>query len=79
LGSTLQGEVTSAAPTMTSSFGPSLRHFWRIVAIGGWRGGPGYREAIVMAELKLDEEITVVEASYPPACSGNTTTSGARS
>ena len=54
-GSTLQGEVTSAAPTMTSSFDPSLRYCW-IVAIGGWRGGPGHKKAIVMAELKPDQE-----------------------
>jgi hypothetical protein len=36
---------------MTSSFDPSLRYCWRIVAIGGWRGGPGHKKAIVMAEL----------------------------
>jgi hypothetical protein len=63
-GSTLPGEITSAAPTMTSSFDPSLRYCW-IVAIGGWRGGPGHKKAIVMAELKPDQEMTVAEASYP--------------
>ena len=63
-GSTLQGEVTSAAPTMTSSFDPSLRYCW-IVAIGGWRGGPGHKKAIVTAELKPDQEMMVAEASYP--------------
>ena len=64
-GSTLQGEVTSAAHKMTSSFDPSLRYCWTIVAIGGWGGGPGHRKAIVMAELKPDEEFMVVEALYP--------------
>jgi hypothetical protein len=64
-GSTLQGEVTSAAHKMTSSFDPSLRCCWTIVAIGGWRGGPGHKKAIVMAELKPDEEFMVVEALYP--------------
>jgi hypothetical protein len=34
-GSTLRGEVTSTAPTMTSSFDPSLRYCWRIAGIGG--------------------------------------------
>ena len=50
---------------MTSSFDPSLRYCWTIVAIGGWGGGPGHRKAIVMAELKPDEEFMVVEALYP--------------
>jgi len=39
---------------MTSSFDPSLRYCWTIVAIGGWGGGPGHKKAIVMAELKPD-------------------------
>jgi hypothetical protein len=50
---------------MTSSFDPSLRYCWTIVAIGGWGGGPGHKKAIVMAELKPDEEFMVVEALYP--------------
>jgi hypothetical protein len=44
-GATLQGEVTSVAPTMTSSFDPSLRYCWRIAAIGGWGGGFSHKKA----------------------------------
>ena len=77
-GSTLQGEVTSAAHKMTSSFDPSLRYCWTIVAIGGWGGGPGHRKAIVMAELKPDEEFHGRRGFVSALWSGNTTMSGAR-
>ena len=63
---------------MAISFDPSLRRCWRVVEIGGWRGGPGHQKATVMAELKPDEEFMVVEASYPLCRAGNTTTSGTR-
>jgi hypothetical protein len=49
---------------MTRSFGPSLRYYWMIVAIGGWRGGPGHKKSIVMAELKPDAEFMIVEALH---------------
>jgi NhaA family Na+:H+ antiporter len=73
--STLQGEVASAAPTMTSSFRPEPRYCWRIAAIGGWRG-PGQKHRHGRDQTRSGNDCR--RGFIPVAWSEDTTTSGGR-
>jgi len=65
MGSTVRGEVTSVAPTNDQFLRPEPALLLEDRRNRRLARRPGHKKAIVMAELKLDEEIMVVEALYP--------------